>query len=58
LARNHGLLRRVDDLLEQRDAGAERNAKGDHMCTITDSTGNATTSAHPPASLSFEPCVA
>jgi hypothetical protein len=38
LAGDHRLLGGVDDLLEERDAGAELDAKRDHVCTITDST--------------------
>jgi len=38
LAADHGFFGCVDDLLEERDAGAVWNAEGDHVCTITRST--------------------
>jgi hypothetical protein len=38
LAGDHGLLGGVDDLLEERDAYAECDAEGDHVCTITRGT--------------------
>lgn len=38
LAGDHRLLRGVDDLLEERDAGPEVDAEGNHNCTITHST--------------------
>jgi hypothetical protein len=40
LAGDHGFFRRVDDLLEERDAGAEVDAERNHMCTMTVSTLN------------------
>ena len=38
LAGDHRLLRGVDNLLEERDAGPEVDAEGNHNCTITHST--------------------
>jgi len=38
LTRDHRLLRRIDDLLEERDAGPEMDAERNHDCTITHST--------------------
>ncbi len=40
LAGDHRLLRGVDDLLEERDAGPEVDAEGNHSCTITHSTAS------------------
>ncbi len=38
LSGDHRLLRGVDDLLKERNAGPEVDAEGNHSCTITHST--------------------
>lgn len=35
---DHGAFCRIDNLLEERDAGAKLDAEWNHMCTMTDST--------------------